>query len=319
MSLVNYLKKKRREFINDAKYRRGHSSSYRVEGTIKGSGKMLFILSGYKPQIWDDVFSRIKANQLSDMDVCVASSGKYCEELSQICKKNDWIYISTKLNNVCVVTNIVMREFPKADYIFKLDEDIYVPDHYFEDMFNAYQKIEERELQFKIGYVCPELPLGFYGMHKFLVKKGCLEEYESLFGRHYVGGTIYNPAFRENKGIDEYLWRKIGNFDQCAEEYRNFPFTYEVCTTRSGIAAIVYRREFWNAMGCLDRPKGHGVGDNGDEGQITAYCALKFRACFCVNNVFVGHFAFGGSEPNVLKLKAENPEIFEYKKHIKKS
>ena len=66
-------------------------------------------------------------------------------------------------------------------------------------------------------------------------------------------------------------------------------------------------------MGYLVRNKGVGVGDSGDEGQITSFCALNFRACFCVNNILVGHFSFGGAEKNVLRFKNEHPEIFKMK------
>ena len=36
-----------------------------------------------------------------------------------------------------------MREFPQAEYIFKLDEDIYLPQGYFDDMVAAYDLIEK--------------------------------------------------------------------------------------------------------------------------------------------------------------------------------
>ena len=289
------------------------STKYKVEGSVKGLPKMLFVLSGYKQELWDDVFTRIKRNQPSDMEVCIASSGKYVPELSELCKKYDWVYLSTKLNNVCVATNVVIREFPQAEYIYKLDEDIYVPDGYFDDMYEAYQRIEKKESAYKIGYICPVLPLGFYGMHDFLLKKGCLGEYEQLFGKHYVGGTELNPNFRNHNGLDEYIWSKIGNFDDCAKEYSNEPFSYELCGTRSGIATILFKRDFWNSLGGLKRYKGIGVGTNGDEGQITAYCALNFRPSFCVKNIFVGHFSFGGAEQNVLKFREQHPDIFKMK------
>lgn len=295
-------------------YKRNHGTKYRVEGEIRNLPKMLFVLSGYKKELWDDVFTRIKRNQPSDMEICIGSSGKYCQELSDLCKKNGWVYISTTLNNVCVATNVIIREFPKAEYIYKLDEDIYVPDGYFDDMYEAYKRIEERENAYKIGYICPLLPLGFYGMHQFLEDNNCLDEYEKKFGKHFIGGTEMNPNFRHtNKGLDEFIWSKIGNFDECVEKYKNKPFSYEPCVTRSGIATILFKREFWDRLGSLTRHKGIGVGSDGDEGQITAFCALNFRACFCVKNILVGHFSFGGAEKNVLKYREEHPEVFKMK------
>ena len=308
-TVINAVKKIGRNIINDCIERRKYSSKYVVEGNIKNKNKMCYILSGYKPYLWDDVFNRIRFFQPEDLEICVASSGKYCEELSELCKRNDWVYISTELNNICVLSNIVLREFSKAEYIFKLDEDIYLPKDYFADMYEAYNVIEETSPGC-LGFICPSLPLGFYGMHDFLIKKNCLEKYNQLFGRHYIGGTTLNPAFRQHVGVDEFIWGKIGVFDECAKEYKESGLSFEPCATRCGIAAILFKRQFWDTMGGLVRPRGKGLGDQGDEGQITAYCALNFQMTYCVKSILVGHFAFGGSEPAVLKMKEVHPEYF---------
>lgn len=312
---IKFIKRKINEhMVEKNKYK----TKYKVEGTIKNKEKMLYVLSGYKQFLWKDVFERIKEFQTKDMEVCIVSSGKYCTELSEICRQNDWIYISTELNNVCVASNIVIREFPKAIYIYKLDEDIYIPKDYFKDMFEAY-KIIEKESQGEIGYICPVLPLGFYGMHEFLIENNCLNEYEIKFGKHYLGGSILNPVFREGKGVDEFIWEKIGIFDECARKYKEKGFKYEACISRTGIAAILFKRDLWNKMGGLKKPQGLGIGDQGDEGQITSFCALNFELIYCVKNILVGHFSFGGSETNVLKFKEKYPEYFSlnYKKERK--
>ncbi|MCI9380416.1 MAG: hypothetical protein HFG88_05140 [Dorea sp.] len=309
LGLINKIFRKVLVYIN---YKISYASHYKIEGRIKNSENMLFVLAGYKEFLWDDIFLRIKLNQLENMEVCIASSGRYCDRLSQICKRNNWVYLSTSLNNVCVITNIIMKEFKEAEYIFKLDEDIFIPRDYFKDMLNAY-KIIEKEEPCNIGYICPVLPLGFYSMHEFLLKKNCLNEYEQKFGIHKKGGSVSNPIFRKKMGIDEFIWNKIGIFDECALEYKEEGFSYEACASRTGIAAILFTRQFWDDLGYLKRGRGIGVGNTGDEGQITTYCALNFYFIFCVKNVLVGHFAFGGSENNVLKLKYEKPEIFAMK------
>ncbi len=287
-----------------------YSTKYCIEGNIKNSKHLLYVLGGYKPYLWNDVFSRIRRFQIDDMDVCIVSSGKYCKGLSDICKQNDWVYISTSLNNVCVISNVIMRIFKDADYIFKLDEDIYIPKDYFYNMLDAYEKIKNNE-PVEVGYICPSLPLGFYGMHDFLLKTDSLNDYEQRFGKHRIGGSVLNPCFRSGEGVDEFIWEKIGVFDKCAEIYQKDGLSYEACISRSGIAAILFKRQFWNNMGGLKRGRGIGVGDTGDEGQITAYCALHFQITYCVKNVLVGHFAFGGAENQVLKLKERHPEYFE--------
>lgn len=310
-TIVTRLKKTRRTFLNKVEEKRKYSSKYLVEGTVTGRKKMLYVLAGYKPYLWNDVFGRICAFQPEDMEVCIISSGKYCEQLSSICKRNNWVYVSTKLNNICVASNIAIRLFPKAEYIFKLDEDIYLPENYFEEMIKAYDYIESHE-PCLISYICPQLPLGFYGMHSFLERMNCLDEYEGKFGKHRIGGTAVNPNFRKSGQVDCFIWEKIGNFDACAGSYFADGFSYEACITRSGIAAILFKRTFWEKIGGLKRFRGKGLGSEGDEGQITSFCALSFMPFFCVNNILVGHFAFGGAETEVLKLRQRKPEIFEF-------
>ena len=273
---------------------RKYAAKYYVEGKVQNKKKMLYVLAGYKPYLWDDVFSRIKKYQPNDMEVCIGSSGKYCEELSGICKANGWVYVSTKPNNVCVISNLILRLF----------------------MMYAYIRIN-KEFQGSLGYICPTLPLGFYGMHDFLTENNCLKEYEKMFGAHKIGGYELNPSFRLHNGVDEFIWKQIGIFDKKAVEYQCKDFQYEVCGTRTGIAAILFERKFWDEMGGLKRPfMGIGVGDEGDEGQITSFCSLHFKMMVCVKNILVGHFSFGGAEQNMLKFKEQHPEIFELHEDI---
>ena len=136
MGIVKNLKKIRRSLLSNYHNRLDYGSKYKVEGVIQHKSKMLYVLAGYKPYLWNDVFARIKRNQPDDLEVCIASSGIYSKELSEECRKNSWVYLSTKLNNVCVMTNIIMREFSNAEYIFKIDEDIYLPDNYFNNCNN---------------------------------------------------------------------------------------------------------------------------------------------------------------------------------------
>lgn len=306
--LKNFVKKQ----LKDYEEKRKFDSQYKIEGEIQGKKNMLFVLAGYKPYLWEDVFTRLKRNELDDMEICIASSGKYCTELSEICKKNNWIYLSTTLNHVCVITNIIMKLFSSAEYIFKLDEDIYIPDGYFATMLEDYKIIEEAE-PVDLGYICPQLPLGFYGMHDFLVEQNKLEDFENRFGKHKIGGTLVNPYLRAGTGVDEYIWELIGVFDDRAAEYSKRDFSYQECYSRPGIAAILFKRSFWDKIGGLTRSRGIGVGNNGDEGQITAFCALNYQVCYCVNNVLVGHFSFGGSEGKVLEFRSQHPEIFALK------
>lgn len=312
MYIPESIKKVGRKFRAAKIQKAMYASDYKIEGNIQNKEKMLYILSGYKPYLWKDVFTRVKLFQTSDMEVCIASSGKYCQELSDLCKKNGWVYLSTSRNNVCIMTNIIMKVFSKAEYIFKMDEDVYLPEHYFENMFNAYKRIES-ETNYSIGYILPYQPLGVYAMYEFLDERGLIPEFESKFGKITIGGTFVNPFLRKDCGVDAYIWEKMGPFDKLANEYADRPFEYEPCVTRPCIASILFTRRLWDQMGGFKATRGAGVGDVGDEGQITSFCALNYQVAFCVKNILIGHFAFGGAEPSVLKFKEKHPDYFELK------
>lgn len=80
-----------RQMKKRIKKKKSFSSKFKIEGEIQNKKNMVFILAGYKPYLWDDVFTRIKQFQPPDLEVCVASSGLYNNELSLICKKNGWV------------------------------------------------------------------------------------------------------------------------------------------------------------------------------------------------------------------------------------
>ena len=108
------------------KDRKSLTKKYIFENRMKSKEKICFILAGYKEFSYDIVFSRIKKFVPKDVEVCILSSGKYSEKLSKIASDNDWSYLSTEINNVSLVTNLAISLHPEADYIFKMDEDIFI-------------------------------------------------------------------------------------------------------------------------------------------------------------------------------------------------
>ena len=104
---------------------------------------MCMILAGYKMFCADVIFDRIKKFVPKDVDVCILSSGKYSEELSELAKKNNWSYLSTKRNNVSLIQNIAIKLHKDAEYIYKLDEDVFVTRNYFKTLFDTMKKLEK--------------------------------------------------------------------------------------------------------------------------------------------------------------------------------
>ena len=101
-----------------------------------------FILAGYKSFLYEDVFGRIKKFIPSGIDVCIVSSGLYSEELAKIAEDNDWSYLSVERNCVTLAQNIAILKYPKAEYFYKIDEDIFVTENAFETMMETYKNVE---------------------------------------------------------------------------------------------------------------------------------------------------------------------------------
>lgn len=285
------------------------SSKYIFEDRRKNSSKMLYVLAGYKPYLWKDVFYRLKAFAPKDIDICVVSAGKYVDRLSAICGKNGWSYLSTTRNNICVISNIVLKLYVQAELVFKMDEDMYLTAGCFEKLEKTLYAIEEDG--YKVGVVGPVVPLNSYCLYTFVEEHKMLDEYRKNFGEIYHGSGIINSgSFYSDSGVDSFIWNMTGNIDALSKEYDLKKSSYELCAVRYMIGFILYRKELWKNMHGFKVTLGKGSGEEGDEGQLISYCALNGRVFACVKNCLVGHFSFGGSEKSVLKLKNEHPEYF---------
>ena len=103
------------------------SSDYRFINRSTGQNKLCIILAGYKESLWEDVFSRIKLAAPADLDICIMTSGLENEALKQIAEQYNWSYLSTKVNHLSLIQNLAIELHPDAQWIFKLDEDMFLP------------------------------------------------------------------------------------------------------------------------------------------------------------------------------------------------
>ena len=132
---------------------------FKLEDRRHHSDTMVIILSGYKAQVWDVLYDRINRFAPKDADVCIVSSGLYSERLSEIAKQYGWSYLSTKKNKLTLALNIAIRQFEDAQYIFKLDEDIFVTEHFFTDLKAKLLEAESAESLYDPCFVAPLIPI----------------------------------------------------------------------------------------------------------------------------------------------------------------
>jgi len=275
----------------------------------KDYSKLCVIIAGYKPFLYDVIFKRIVTFIPKDIDVCIVSSGKYDEKLSKIAEKNDWSYISTKRNCVTLAQNIVINKFPKAELIYKLDEDIFVTENYFETLLNTYKECEQNG-EYNVGFVAPIIPINGYGNMKILERFNMVEYYTEKFEKPlYAAGR--DRKIETDPEVAKFMWGE-GKFLPMIDEMNKImnrdTFSYNACPIRFSIGAILFSRELWEEMKFFKVKKGSCMGL--DEVQICSFCVINSKAMIVSNNSVVGHLSFGTQNETMKEYFLTNKKNF---------
>ncbi len=277
---------------------------YHFKNRSKGKKYLCYILAGYDPALWDSTLARIEAFQIDRVDFCLVSSGKYVPELDEMAERNGWSYLYTETNQVCFIQNMVVTLHPDAEYIFKMDEDMFIGKGFFERMIEEYHRIE-REGEYKIGYVVPVIPLNCCGYVSYLKLSGNLEAYERRFGRAYRNG--FSAVFNVEETA-EFLWDTMETFDGMTECFLENS-GYQILNSYFNIGCILFSRSRWLMMGKWpEKPGESGMGT--DEAYIYQDNVENSLSIYEVQGVLVGHLAFGHQKKRMLSYYQEHPEKF---------
>ncbi len=287
--------------------------NYKFIDRKKDSEKLCIILAGYKQFLWEDVFGRIEKYVSQDIDVCIVSSGLYSEELANIAEKNNWSYLSVKQNKVSLVQNIAINLHTKAKKIYKLDEDIFITENFFEQLEKTYNAIQENG-RYNIGFVAPLLPINGYANVNVLEKTGLIEKFDKRFGKTYHNGDGEAPIIK-NPDIAKFMWgeteEKLRNIDKLSKEFSEQEFSYSICPIRFSIGAILFSREIWEDMGRFKVGIGNNMGQ--DEVQICEYCMIQSKAIIVSENTLAGHFSYGPQTNAMKEYYNSHREVFKVK------
>lgn len=280
----------------------------------KDSDKLCIVLAGYKEEIWDIVFERIKHFLPKDYDMCIVSSGKYSKKLDEMCEENKWSYLYTEKNNVSLVQNLAIIHHPKANYIYKIDEDMFICQNFFEGLQDAYKQVT-CEGKYKVGFVAPLIPINGYGHVRFLELTDTIKEYKECFGQPRYDGEPSNILIT-NVARAKFLWEKTGQIDECAKKLAEMPFSYSICPIRFSIGAILFTRGMWCKMNMFQMGIGNGMGL--DEEQICGYCMEHSLGIVVAENVLAGHLGYGGIQTKeMLHYYKKNLQQFHIRSEIK--
>ncbi len=286
----------------------------------KGSDKLCIILAGYKPTLWEDVFGRIAAYIPSDVDVCIMTSGLVNGELQDIAAKHSWSYLSTSVNHLSLVQNIAIDLHPRAKWIYKLDEDMFITKGFFEAMLDTFVRLEGDSL-YCPAFVSPLINVSCYGHLRLLDKLGLLDDFRStgLTDMKYSDGLHHNRQVINDPRVARYMWGEshleLRDIDALTERFSAGGFSYSICPVRYSIGAILFTRDAWDEFGhfpitFVGGP--YGLGD--DEEHICHYACFTGRVMVVNENVVVGHLGYGGAQTKaMLEYHASHREQFTLK------
>lgn len=257
-----------------------------------GNERVLLVIAGHKPYLWPHTLARIASHVPVDVDVCVVSPGVDAPAVRAIAERHGWSYLTTRANQVGLAQNLAIVALPAARLIYKLDEDIFISDGFFDDLLAGFRRVEA-ESEFAVGFCAPVLNVNGFSYVDFLRAEGLEDAYRARFGptRRAAEGI---PAQRDGDAA-AWLWQHSLPVDLVAERFRSRPFGWSVCPHRFSIGAILFRRDLWQDMRGYQRvPARSGVG--WDEQRLCVACLSHSRIMAVVHNVFAGHFSFGGQE-----------------------
>jgi hypothetical protein len=274
------------------------------------SDTVCLVLAGYKEFLWDIVLERLKRFAPDTMDVCIVSSGLFSQKLLDICKKNVWSYISIGRNCVTMALNIAIEYFPSAQYIYKMDEDIFLTKDFFLKLRDCYDKCEV-DCEYIPGFVAPLIPVNGYGYTRILDKFGLKAEYAKRYGKpRYAAGS--NESIECNPESAKFLWGGgIPHLDDMNEVLSREKFSFSVCPIRFSIGAILFKRQTWMDMGrfiVVDDKEWTGMG--ADEAQLCSLAMEKSLAIIVNENTVVGHLSFGKQNETMKDFFLSHPERF---------
>lgn len=275
---------------------------YEMDDRRKGSGELAVILAGYKEFVWDSVFVRLKTYIPSDMDICIVSSGLVNSKLREMCAEYGWSYMSTERNNVSLALNLAIWKHPKAEYIYKLDEDIFTTDGVFETVRAAYEDAEKRG-RYQVGFATPLIPINGYGIVRLLEILDKVELWEERFGiLKYNIGTIYG-----NPEAARFMW-ELGSLDDIQKILKEKEFHYSACPVKYSIGFILFKRKIWREMGMFPMLKHKNIGS--DEDYLCSYCMDSGMVIMVAENAVAGHLSYGPQNREMEKYYHEHKEVF---------
>jgi len=273
----------------------------------KGNETACFILSGYKEFTWDIVYKRIKTFCPENIDVCIVSSGLYSDKLLEIANNYGWSYISMKRNNVCLALNSAIKEFSHANKIFKLDEDIFITEGFFDKLPATFEKAKN---DYNPGFAAPLLLINGFCYRTILEKLNLVDLYSNKFEYPKIAA---GPSMMIESNLDtaKFMWGEgnyIPKIDKLNELFRD-DSSFQVCPIRFSIGAIYFERSLLEQFNYFPVSKGNDMGK--DEEFLCNLATTYSKSILVSNNSLVGHLSFGKQNEGMKDYYLSNKDVFD--------
>ena len=274
---------------------------------------LVMCLVGYKSDLWNKVFDRFIKYMDLNADVCLVSSGTSNKHLELLAFEHKWSYLTTKENNLCLAQNECIKCHPNAEYIFKIDEDMFVTKHSFSRLLEEMKHLEEHS-DYVPGAIMPLINVNATCLPRLLKLTDNWQAYVEAFGKPYVSdGRTHHDDITFNADISKWLWQNI-SIDSTIKQLDETNHS-ELCATRFSIGMVLFKRDVWQNMGQFpytpDDPveyKRIGLGE--DEKALCNYCMMKARPMFICNDVLVGHLSYGPTTKEMMSFFKTHQELF---------
>ena len=279
---------------------------YHFTNRQKGARAVVVVLIGYKPKLWKPVVARLHRAATFDpgvsrgLDICLVTPGASKPEVAAIAAKHGWSYLHTEANRVALAQNLAVKLHPYAELIYKLDEDIFLPEFFFSEMQASYDRVKE-EGQYRIGFCAPLLNVNGYSYVPFLERLGLAEEYKRRFGE--LTRAADGIHIQHDPAACRWIWEHTLPFDSTAQRILERGFRYTTIPHRFSIGAILVERPFWEKIGGMHNtvaggPKALGT----DEDHLCRDCVGLSRVMICFEHILAGHFSFGPQDQGMQPL-----------------
>lgn len=272
------------------------ASDYMFDNRKRDSDNLLIVLLGFQPFYWDAVLNRVKRNAeefKEGVDVCLCvpcgANADAWGGARRFAENYGFSFLRIKDDLLAQAQNTAILLHPNAKWIFKIDEDIILPDNYLTDMKRSYVDAEDRMI-YKIGFLTPLLNLNGVCTHHFLKAISIEKDYEQEFGTYKVN-SINNAPIHLSSAVAKFIWKHSIPFDVVAKKVKESKGEdYMLAPVRYSIGAILCTRNFWEEIGYF---KLSVIGRGAEEEiQMNTYCQTNMLGIVVAKKILAGHLGF---------------------------